>query len=392
MKKLLKIGFLILCLGVNTYGDNSSIDQICDNITSQQDIGAWDFIKKNFPIPLLVEATKRENSLFNLVRNHQNKDFRWPEEYGKNTGKISFYENMWESIWVEVSLTTFFKVMEDILDDWGISLSNSPIYKVVTPKNYRKKTFVFGEEDVANYKKILELMKLSTSTPNMKSVVYIYGPPGIGKTNATINELIKNGFTIYYINANNIIFGNYKKNISDEFSQLLKEITKAQQKNKKIIIMVDECEVIIANREHKYVGSQDFLSNILVKNRILLEQALTRFFLYILSQRQVSVILISNPCEDENGNLNIDAAMSRRFHYIFQMQLPNLKNLIKLWEFYLKAYKIKIIEGNQKEMIYFLSDYSHKNHISARTIGQITQIFQNRTVSVKEILSLLTIK
>lgn len=71
------------------------------------------------------------------------------------------------------------------------------------------------------------------------------------------------------------------------------------------------------------------------------------------------------------------------------MQLPSLKNLIKLWRFYLLSYNIKVVDEELENIIYYLSQMSVKKKISIRTISSITSALRGRSIGLKELISLI---
>lgn len=301
----------------------------------------------------------------------------------------NFWGEVIEGSLIEVMSKVFFDIANEFLDNLGLTIDQNEIAKEIHEKNLIKKNLTLSEEESQQFSDIIGLLNLSTGRNNNNSVIYINGPAGIGKTSNIINELGKNKFTIFYINSSNILYGKYSSNnISNILSGIWKRALKLKNKGQKVVIIFDECESLIKKRNKKKVEEKS-IENIIINSRTDLEQALTVFFLYILAQKQVSVVLISNPCFDEEGNLDISEEMNRRINYIYDMQLPSLKNLIKLWRFYLLSYNIKVVDEELENIIYYLSQMSVKKKISIRTISSITSALRGRSIGLKELISLI---
>jgi SpoVK/Ycf46/Vps4 family AAA+-type ATPase len=220
----------------------------------------------------------------------------------------------------------------------------------------------------------------------------VRGNAGVGKTSNLMKLFVENNYTIYYINASNILFGRYEStNVVSTLYELWLNIAAAARKNKKVIIIIDECESVIKNTEDKVVNLPNgLLEHELSKNRNTLEKALTNFIKYICAQGIAPTIFIGNDCYDEKGQLNIDNSMCRRFNYIWNMSLPSLKTLVNIWSKYLKIYKVTISDHEQEEAAFYLGKYCQENKISIRTIVQITAVLKNSSISVKDLCVLIS--
>jgi hypothetical protein len=386
---MFKKKFIYFC--IFNYKRNSDIKNlpIINQQIKNNESGIWNNFKN------LVDIKKIWNSIFT--------DEKQPASMYKNIGNLEdsllffgsknhhhkipvLWKEILEGALIEEMFKIFFDIFNDILENFGFHVDENEIAKEINDKNLIKKNLTLSEEEKNNFQNIINLLNISSNT---NSVIYINGPAGIGKTSNIINELGNNNFTIFYINSSNILYGKYKSNnISKILSNIWNRALDVKSKGKKVVIIFDECESLIKKRNKKKL-EENSIENTIINSRTDLEHALTVFFLYILAQKQVSVILISNPCYDAEGNLDISEEMNRRINYIYDMELPSLKNLIKLWRFYILSYNIKIIDENLESVIYFLSKISFEKKISIRTISSITSAIRGRSITLNELISLL---
>lgn len=355
-----------------------------------------DYVKEiaDYKNPTFLNKVKSLKNLFSddlwLYTISNTEDFLLT--YGRNRGERTFdmLSDIWEEALIESTIKIFFQITDELLNYFDIGVEINEVYKKIDKKNYKVKKLLLTDEENQEFNKIITLFNLSLNQVYNNSVVYIHGPAGVGKTSNVINELIKNGFIVLYINASNIIYGPYNEvNVSNVLWNIWKKALNLK-KNNKVIIVFDECESLIKGR-NKNILNDNNVENILINTRKNIEKALTVFFLYILTQRSVSILLISNPSYDKEGNLDLDGAMHRRINYIYDMQLPSIKNLIELWKFYLTQYKITILDDDLEKIIYYLSEVSYKNKVSIRTISTLTSAFRNKKIYLKNLLPYLII-
>lgn len=318
--------------------------------------------------------------------------YRWMLNSGMN--EHDRYSTMLERIKEEVAIEVFqemivYPFMNYIMESLGIGVDYNSIYSILSLQNYKVKNILIEEEYVEHFKNIITLLNMSNNNNSHNSVIYIIGPPGTGKTITTINELIKNNFTVIYINTSNILYGPYKENnIYYILSKIWDMARDLKNNNKKVVFVFDDAHELIKKR-HKDTLDDNTINNIIVNEHKSIENILTIFFLNALSQKSIDVVLISNPSYDKDGNLDIDDAINRRIHYMFELKLPSLKNLVNLWRFYLKLYNINIIDGNMENIIYYLAEISYKNKISIRNIGNLTLSMRNKNIFLKDLLQFL---
>ncbi len=343
---------------------------------------------KDFVTGFFKEVEEKPNSLYTNIGNLEDNLTKFTNY--KDVRPIpSFWGEIIETALSEETFKIFYDLTNEILDNLGLNIDQNEIAKEINEVNLIKKNLLLSEEENIKFKDIVTLLNLSSDRVNNNSVVYVNGPAGIGKTSNIINELGKNKFTIFYINSSNILYGKYNSNnISSILTGIWERALKLKNAGKKVVIIFDECESLIKKRNKKKLEGNS-IENTIINSRTDLEQALTVFFLYILAQKQVSVILISNPCYDEDGNLDISEEMNRRINYIYDMELPSLKNLVKLWRFYITSYNIKITDENLEKIIYYLSNISLKNKISVRSISSITSALRGKKIKLSELISLI---
>lgn len=400
-KKYGKLKFMyMLCVNINySFNHIENINLINEQIKNNKE-GLWinfkefvavDIFKNtyNFFKGFFKEVEPVKISLFSNIGDMEKNlvDFSHSRRYF-NPIK-TFWGEVIEGVLLEEMFKIFYGITNDILDYLGFNIDQNEIAKEINEKNFIKKNLILSDEESEKFNEIIKLLNLSFKGRNINSVIYVNGPAGIGKTSNIIHELGRNNIVCLYINASNILYGKYTSgSISHILSRIWNRALDLKRKGKKIVIIFDECESLIKKRNKKRLEGES-VENTIINNRTDLEHALTVFFLYILAQRQVSVILISNPCYNENGILDVSEEMNRRINYIYEMELPSLKNLIKLWRFYILSYNIKITDENLEHVIYYLSQISFKKKISIRTISSITSALRGRCLKLQELISLV---
>jgi hypothetical protein len=375
-KKIFYLFYMNPYIWVNSKDNKQDIEATFNSIVAYENSSMKNKIKKGFSneIELFKSILKGENFLFSY-------GYNWGEKDNRN-----MFKQMSEEISIEIITKFFTQVLDYVLTSFGIGMEINEIYKKINKKNYRIKKLFLTNEEKEEFNNIISLLNLEEGKVNNSSVIYICGPPGIGKTSNVINELIKNNFTVFYINVSNILYGSYNETtVSNILWDVWQKALEVKKNKHKVAILFDESEDLIKTRNKNFLNNNN-IDNILINNRLNIEKSLTIFFLYILTQRTVSVLLISNPSYDKDGNLNLDPAMSRRINYIYDMNLPSIKNLIDLWRFYINQYKIKILDDNLENIIYYLSEISYKNKLSIRTISTLASAFRNKNIYLKELL------
>lgn len=363
------------------------IENIITNIKEQEqqkDIGMWKFLKRNF-------------NLLSLISDYEAESFVWNNFYEKDnlSTRIPFWQYFWESTFIEIVLNTFFKVLKMIFKALGVSLDEASIYKKYAKHNYKVRSFPLSKKEKKAFSYMACLLKMSRKSNN-KPVMYISGPPGVGKTLNVINELVKNGYTIYYINASNILYGDYDNfNVTNTLENLWNKI--AQDQSGKSILVCDECiELMLKTEKRTDINPKD-INAIIANNRRQLSATIKNFFLSRLSQNNTPIVFITNdttynhPQVDENKEdiPQIAPEMSRRINFMFEMELPSIENLVSLWIHYLRRYKIYITDAPISEVIIILSVWCVKNKISIRDISQFACLFQERELCLQEVFNIL---
>lgn len=378
MKKLLLLMSVILHSSEGTNkgsGAEASLMAIINSMQEMEQGKLWSFFK------LLGNTMEWEDSIFS-----------WYQTSPYERYTMSPWSRWLESIYVEVFLKSSFRLIGKLLDMSLFQLQDTSTIRIITPKNHKSHALKFSEEDEKKFQKMLDLVEMghNNKRAHKNSAIYIYGPPGVGKTHGIIHKLIQQSYTIYYINTSSILFGNYEgSHVTRLLNDLWLKVRDKNMKGEKIVIVIDECESFIQPKNRLMDETSSILANALSENALALNHALTVFCLGLLSERRGSVIFISNEILDKNGRPHIAPEMSRRFHYVFKISLPNLSNLTKIWEFFLASYNIRFLEGAVEDIIYYLGELSYKHKVSARDIKTYCQMYGGQTISVVSLCNLI---
>jgi SpoVK/Ycf46/Vps4 family AAA+-type ATPase len=181
--------------------------------------------------------------------------------------------------------------------------------------------------------------------------ILFYGPPGTGKTslaNAIAHQLQWPMFVVKLGNLFSAYVGETEKRVENIFSWLLQQ--------KKILLFIDEIESLLgerrANEENYEMRIKDsFLTSI-----------------DDLNKQNNDIIIIGAT----NLLFIVDEACRRRFSYIIHVPLPNLLEIIELFQFYLHKINHTLNEND------LLQPFPNKfnNYISHSDIANLCKKYE----------------
>ncbi|HHB51574.1 MAG TPA: AAA family ATPase, partial [Saprospiraceae bacterium] len=179
--------------------------------------------------------------------------------------------------------------------------------------------------------------------------ILIYGKPGFGKTAIIYEQMLKakkNKYETYHLNIASLIsekMGKTAKAIDAFFQSLIKE-----SKTYKIILLIEEIEVFLPNREGK--DHDD------------MKRALTTFMHYM--DNPINNLIIF--CTTNHKN-KLDKAILRRFSFIYEMNSISIEMITDFFNHDKNPFK-NILKENEKTE---LSSLLYEKNISFSDIKLI---------------------
>lgn len=297
--------------------------------------------------------------------------------------KRDYWENFWEGIKLELGTTYMIKAVDKITDKIGNIIKHGDIYRKIDKSNYYFKSLIISKKNKDIFEKMFYILKI----PFRQKLIYMLGTPGTGKTTMVLDQLLRNGYTVYYLNGNNILLSDQETDsIIQILDRLKQEILAASpEEQKKIVLVLDECEVAFRDTKKlkklldnmRGAKNRDTVTGYITENTILKEIALTAFMLYMLSLHNFAVVCIANTTE-------ISPYMQRRITYLVDTTL-SIEEYFDLWKAFIHGYKIYFKEGDVEDLIYEISKFSMKNKTSIRTIKQFASFFRNKEISIAQL-------
>jgi SpoVK/Ycf46/Vps4 family AAA+-type ATPase len=216
------------------------------------------------------------------------------------------------------------------------------LYKISNEVLQKKVNLLVGNEDI---RKELENI-INTSRKDREEEfdfldingnILIYGQPGFGKTSIIYEQMLKakeHKYETYHLNIASLIsekMGKTAKAIDDFFQSLIEE-----SKTYKIILLIEEIEVFLPNREGK--DHDD------------MKRALTTFMNYMDNPINDLIIFCTTNYKDK-----LDKAILRRFSFIYEINSITTDMIVEFFNHDTNPFKDILEENEKKELSNLLS-------------------------------------
>ncbi|CAA6820065.1 MAG: ATPase family associated with various cellular activities (AAA) [uncultured Sulfurovum sp.] len=194
--------------------------------------------------------------------------------------------------------------------------------------------------------------------------ILIYGQPGFGKTSIIYEQMLKaknNKYETYHLNIASLIsekMGKTAKAIDSFFKNLIEE-----SKKYKIILLIEEIEVFLPNREGK--DHDD------------MKRALTTFMHYMDNPINNLIIFCTTNHKDK-----LDKAILRRFSFIYEINSISTEMIMDFFNHDKNPFK-NILEEKDKKELSILLDKKNISFSDIKLIMRKVYLKNNFTLNYK---------
>jgi hypothetical protein len=113
----------------------------------------------------------------------------------------TYWRQLQEEITIDLSHKYMVKTTNHLVSKIGNIIKYDNIYRKINPDNYFFKNLIISSKNRKIFHKMFYILKLSTR----QKLIYFVGAPGMGKTTMVIDQLLRKGYRVFYLNGNNIL-------------------------------------------------------------------------------------------------------------------------------------------------------------------------------------------
>ena len=224
-------------------------------------------------------------------------------------------------------------------------MDEKKLYEITKEMLKRKSNLLVGNEDIRS--ELEEIIKLILSNEGNKEElnfldingnILLYGQPGFGKTSIIYEQMLRaknDKFETYHLNIASLIsekMGKTAKAIDDFFKGLIEE-----SKEYKIILLIEEIEVFLPNREGK--DHDD------------MKRALTIFMHYMDNPINNLIIFCTTNYKD-----NLDKAILRRFAFVYEIKSITSEMIIQFFNHKQNPFEKDLNEQEKEKLAKSMTD------------------------------------